>query len=34
MRFGYFSNLEDAIKARKRAEEEIYGEFLEQIKAK
>ena len=26
---GYFSNLEDAVKARKRAEEEIFGKFLE-----
>lgn len=26
---GYFSNLEDAVKARQRAEEEIFGKFLE-----
>lgn len=26
---GYFNNLEDAVKARKRAEEEIFGKFLE-----
>ena len=26
---GYFTNLEDAIKARKRAEEDYFGKFLE-----
>lgn len=32
MTFGSFSNFEDAVKARQRAEEEIYGSFLEELK--
>ena len=31
MNFGTYSNFDDAVKARKQAEQEIYGEFLEQI---
>ena len=30
--FGSYINFEDAVKARKAAEQEYYGEFLEQIK--
>lgn len=29
--FGSYANFDDAVKARKKAEEQIYGEFLEQI---
>lgn len=29
-RLGYFSNYDDAVKARKKAEEIVFGEFLEQ----
>ena len=32
MNFGSYTNFEDAVKARKEAEQLIYGEFLEQIK--
>ena len=32
MNFGSYINFEDAVKARKAAEQEYYGEFLEQIK--
>ncbi len=32
MNFGSYINFEDAVKARKEAEQLIYGEFLEQIK--
>ena len=32
MNFGSYKNFEDAVKARKDAEQRIYGEFLEQIK--
>jgi len=32
MNFGSYKNFEDAVKARKEAEQLIYGEFLEQIK--
>ena len=32
MSFGSYKNFEDAVKARKDAEQRIYGEFLEQIK--
>ena len=32
MYFGSYTNFEDAVKARKEAEQLIYGEFLEQIK--
>ena len=32
MNFGSYKNFEDAVKARKEAEELIYGEFLEQTK--
>lgn len=31
MNFGSYTNFEDAVKARKEAEQLIYGEFLEQI---
>ena len=31
MNFGTYSNFDDAVKARKQAEQEIYGEFLEHI---
>ena len=32
MDFGSYINFEDAVKARKEAEQQIYGEFLEQMK--
>ena len=32
MNFGSYTNFEDAVKARKEAEQLIYGEFLEQMK--
>lgn len=32
MSFGSYKNFEDAVKARKDAEQRIYGKFLEQIK--
>ena len=32
MSFGSYKNFEDAVKARKEAEQRIYGEFLEQMK--
>lgn len=31
MSFGYYERFEDAVKARQRAEEEIFGKFLESI---
>ncbi|MBE6666531.1 MAG: AP2 domain-containing protein [Ruminococcaceae bacterium] len=31
MNFGTYENFDDAVKARKRAEEEYYGEFLQQM---
>ena len=34
MSFGYYERFEDAVKARQRAEEEIFGKFLETIDAK
>lgn len=30
--FGTYANFDDAVKARKEAEQQIYGEFLDQIK--
>ena len=32
MNFGSYKNFEDAVKARKEAEQRIYGEFLDQMK--
>ena len=34
MTFGSFSDFDDAVKARQRAEEEVYGQFLQMLEAR